>query len=265
MVWWGVLADLGIYLTVESVSVNSAFRREEQIRYDGTGGQLDTGCVARYDAPTMTTRCQWAGSDPLYVAYHDQEWGVPVRDDDRLLFEFLILEGAQAGLSWSTILNKRESYRATFDNFDPQTVAAYDDEKIAELLRNSGIVRNRLKVNAAVKNARAFLAVQSEFGSFSTYIWQFVGGQPRQNAWRSLSEIPAETDEFARDEQESEAPRLHLRRPDHLLRVHAGGRNSERSHRGLFSLRTVRINHALLLELVLVLLLVCDGIEYEYE
>lgn len=157
--------------------------------------QLDTAFVTRYDAPTMMTRCQWAGSDPLYVAYHDQEWGLPVLDDDRLLFEFLILEGAQAGLSWSTILNKRESYRAAFDNFDPQKVAGYDDEKIAELLGNPGVVRNRLKVNAAVRNARAFLSVQAEFGSFAAYIWQFVGGQPRQNSWRSLSEVPAETDE----------------------------------------------------------------------
>ena len=160
-----------------------------------TDSQLDTSRVARYYATTMTTRCQWAGSDPLYVAYHDLEWGVPVLDDDRLLFEFLILEGAQAGLSWSTILNKRESYRAAFDNFEPQKVAAYDDAKIADLLGNPGIVRNRLKVNAAVKNARSFLAVQAKYGSFAAYIWQFVGGQPRQNAWRSLSEIPAKTDE----------------------------------------------------------------------
>lgn len=188
MVWWGVLADLGMYLTLESAAVNPVWSGARD-------SQLDTGCVARYDAPTMTTRCQWAGNDPLYVAYHDQEWGVPVRDDDRLLFEFLILEGAQAGLSWSTILNKRASYRAAFDNFDPQKVAIYDDEKIAELLGNPGIVRNKLKVNAAVKNARAFLLVQDEFGSFAAYIWQFVGGQQRQNAWRSLSEVPAETDE----------------------------------------------------------------------
>ncbi len=145
--------------------------------------------------PDIMTRCQWAGSDPLYVAYHDQEWGVPIFDDDRLLFEFLILEGAQAGLSWSTILNKRESYRAAFDNFDALQVAAYDDARVAELLGNPGIVRNRLKVNAAVKNARAFLNVQAEFGSFAAYIWQFVGGQPKQNTWRSLSEVPAETDE----------------------------------------------------------------------
>jgi DNA-3-methyladenine glycosylase I len=143
----------------------------------------------------MTTRCQWAGSDPLYVAYHDEEWGVPVLRDDRTLFEFLILEGAQAGLSWSTILKKRDNYRAAFDKFDPAQVAAYDDARIAELLANPGIVRNRLKVNAAIRNARAFLAVQAEFGSFGLYIWQFVGGQPRQNAWRALAEIPAETPE----------------------------------------------------------------------
>jgi DNA-3-methyladenine glycosylase I len=143
----------------------------------------------------MNTRCQWAGSDPLYVAYHDEEWGVPVLRDDRTLFEFLILEGAQAGLSWSTILKKRDNYRAAFDKFDPAQVAAYDDARIAELLANPGIVRNRLKVNAAIRNARAFLAVQAEFGSFGSYIWKFIGGQPRQNAWHTLAEIPAETPE----------------------------------------------------------------------
>ncbi len=143
----------------------------------------------------MTTRCQWAGSDPLYVAYHDEEWGVPVLYDDRTLFEFLILEGVQAGLSWFTILKKRDNYRAAFDEFDPAQVATYDDARIAELLANPGIVRNRLKVNAAIRNARAFLAVQAEFGSFGSYIWQFVGGQPRQNAWRTLAEVPAETPE----------------------------------------------------------------------
>jgi DNA-3-methyladenine glycosylase I len=140
----------------------------------------------------MTTRCQWAGTDPLYVAYHDLEWGAPVHDD-RLLFEFLVLEGAQAGLSWSTILKKRDAYRAAFDQFDPTVVAAYDDAKVAELLANPGIVRNRAKIASAIGNARAFLAVQQEFGSFSTYIWQFVGGRPIQNAWRSLAEVPAET------------------------------------------------------------------------
>jgi DNA-3-methyladenine glycosylase I len=140
----------------------------------------------------MTIRCQWAGTDPLYVAYHDQEWGVPVHDD-RTLFEFLVLEGAQAGLSWSTILNKRAAYRAAFDGFDPALVAAYDDAKVADLLANPGIVRNRAKIASAVRNARAFLLVQGQFGSFDAYIWQFVGGRPIQNAWRSLAEVPAET------------------------------------------------------------------------
>lgn len=139
-------------------------------------------------------RCEWAGTDARYVAYHDDEWGVPVHDD-RALFEFLILEGAQAGLSWSTILNKRENYRRAFDNFDPQKVAAYDEDKIAELLEDPGIVRNRLKVRSAIRNAQAFLQIQEEFGSFDAYLWRFVGGQPIQNRWQSLSEIPAETDE----------------------------------------------------------------------
>lgn len=141
----------------------------------------------------MTVRCAWAGSDPLYVAYHDREWGAPVHDD-RALFEFLILEGAQAGLSWSTILKKRDAYRAAFDGFDPARVAAYDDAKIAALLADPGIVRNRLKIHAAVRNAKAFLAVQTEFGSFDAYIWGFVAGRPRQNAWRTMAELPAETD-----------------------------------------------------------------------
>jgi DNA-3-methyladenine glycosylase I len=140
----------------------------------------------------MVTRCQWAGTDPLYTTYHDLEWGVPVHDD-RTLFEFLILEGAQAGLSWSTILKKRDAYRAAFDGFDPAIVAAYDDGKAAELLANPGIVRNRAKIASAIGNARAFLRVQEEFGSFSAYIWQFVDGRPLQNAWRSLAEVPAET------------------------------------------------------------------------
>ena len=142
----------------------------------------------------MLTRCGWAGTDPLYVAYHDLEWGVPVHED-RLLFEFLVLEGAQAGLSWSTILRKRENYRLAFDNFDPTLVARYDEHKVAELLANPGIVRNRLKVASAIQNARSFLQVQEEFGSFAAYMWQFVGGQPRVNAWRSMAEIPAETPE----------------------------------------------------------------------
>jgi DNA-3-methyladenine glycosylase I len=142
----------------------------------------------------MLTRCAWAGTDPLYVAYHDQEWGVPVHDD-RLLFEFLILEGAQAGLSWATILRKRENYRLAFDNFVPALVARYDDHKVADLLANPGIVRNRLKIASAIQNARCFLQVQEEYGSFAAYMWQFTGGQPRVNAWRTMAEIPAETDE----------------------------------------------------------------------
>ena len=141
---------------------------------------------------TEPVRCGWCGVDPLYVAYHDREWGVPVRDD-RTLFEFLILEGAQAGLSWSTILNKREGYRRAFDAFDPEKVARYDERKIAALLGDSAIVRNRLKVASAVTNARAFLEVRSEKGSFSNYIWSFVENEPIQNAWRTLSEVPATT------------------------------------------------------------------------
>lgn len=142
----------------------------------------------------MTTRCDWAGTDPLYVAYHDQEWGVPVHDD-RVLFEFLILEGMQAGLSWSTILRKRENFRQAFDGFDPQKIAEYGEEKIAELLANPGIIRNRLKVRAAVGNARAFIKVQEEFGSFDAYIWRFVGGKPIVNRWTTMSEIPAQSEE----------------------------------------------------------------------
>jgi DNA-3-methyladenine glycosylase I len=137
-------------------------------------------------------RCAWCGEDPLYVAYHDQEWGVPVFDD-RTLFEFLVLEGAQAGLSWSTILKKREGYRAAFAAFDPRVVADYDQNNIDSLLEDPGIVRNRLKVASAVTNARAFLAVQEERGSFAEYIWSFVDGQPIQNSWQKLAEIPATT------------------------------------------------------------------------
>lgn len=139
-------------------------------------------------------RCPWAGTDPLYVAYHDQEWGVPVHDD-RTLFEFLILEGAQAGLSWSTILKKRDNYRRAFDGFDPRVVAAYNEAKVAELLADAGIVRNRAKIASAIGNARAFLAIQEEFGSFDAYVWRFVDGRPIQNHWQSLSEVPAETAE----------------------------------------------------------------------
>jgi DNA-3-methyladenine glycosylase I len=144
----------------------------------------------------MPTRCQWAGEDPLYIAYHDQEWGVPVHDDLRL-FEFLVLESAQAGLSWITILKKRENYRAAFDGFDPHKVARYGEQKIADLLANPGIVRNRLKIASAINNAQAFLRVQEEFGSFDAYIWRFVDLYPKKNAWRSTAEIPAVTPESA--------------------------------------------------------------------
>lgn len=140
------------------------------------------------------TRCGWAGQDPLYRAYHDLEWGVPVHDD-RLLFEFLVLEGAQAGLSWRTILNKRERYREVFAQFEPATVARFDARKVERLLADPGIVRNRAKVASAVANARAFLTVQKEFGSFDRYLWAFVGGKPIQNRWQTLKEIPAETAE----------------------------------------------------------------------
>jgi DNA-3-methyladenine glycosylase I len=138
-------------------------------------------------------RCAWASGE-LSIRYHDEEWGVPVHDD-RTLFEFLILEGAQAGLSWSTILNKRENYRKAFDNFDPNRVARYDRRKIQQLLQNPGIVRNRLKIASAVENAKAFLRVQQEFGSFDRYTWQFVGGQPLVNKRKSLRQIPASTKE----------------------------------------------------------------------
>ena len=135
-------------------------------------------------------RCSWSGTDPLYISYHDEEWGVPVHDD-RVLFEFLILEGAQAGLSWSTILRKRDAYRRAFDRFDPRRVARYDTRKVAALLADAGIVRNRAKIQSAIKNATAFLEVQVEFGSFDAYQWRFVGGRPVQNRRRTVREIPA--------------------------------------------------------------------------
>ena len=139
-------------------------------------------------------RCEWATTDPLYIAYHDKEWGIPVHND-RHLFEMLILEGAQAGLSWITILKKRENYRAAYDNFEPEKVARYTARKKQLLLKNAGIVRNRLKVEASVGNAKCFLAVQEEFGSFDRYIWQFVGGEPIRNRRKSLTDIPATTPE----------------------------------------------------------------------
>ena len=140
----------------------------------------------------MKKRCEWCGDDPLYVKYHDEEWGVHVHDDKKL-FEMLILEGAQAGLSWSTVLKKRENYKKAFSNFNPAKIAKYDQKKIDELLNNPGIIRNRLKVNAAVTNAIAFLAIKKEFGSFDKYIWQFVNHKQKTNKWKELKEIPATT------------------------------------------------------------------------
>jgi DNA-3-methyladenine glycosylase I len=138
-------------------------------------------------------RCSWPGEDPLYQHYHDTEWGVPVRSDKKL-FEFLILEGVQAGLSWITVLRKREAYRAAYDNFDWNKIAAYDAKKLEELMNNPGIIRNRLKVKASVTNAKAFIKVREEFGTFSKYIWSFLGDKPLQNKWKSPKEVPAVTE-----------------------------------------------------------------------
>ncbi len=149
-------------------------------------------------------RCSWAGGSPLMLEYHDTEWGVPAHDD-RALFEFLILEGAQAGLSWETILKKRENYRRAFDGFDAERIARYGERDVERLLADSGIVRNRLKIAATLTNAQRFLEVQEEFGSFQEYIWRFVGGKPIKNSFRALSEMPAKT-------EESEAMSKELRR-----------------------------------------------------
>ena len=137
-------------------------------------------------------RCAWCNSDPLYIAYHDTEWGNPIRDD-RLLFEFLILEGMQAGLNWFTILKKRDAFRAAFSNFDAKKIAKYDQEKINLLLNNAGIIRNKLKINSAVENAKAFLKIKNEWESFSDYIWQFVDNRPIQNHWKSIKQVPAKS------------------------------------------------------------------------
>ncbi|NGX82752.1 DNA-3-methyladenine glycosylase I [Aequorivita sp. KMM 9714] len=137
-------------------------------------------------------RCAWCGTDPLYIKYHDEEWGVPVKDD-KILFEFLILESFQAGLSWITILQKRENFRMAFDNFDYKKIAKYDQNKIDELLQNSGIIRNKLKVNSAVSNTKAFMKIQNEFGSFSNYIWKFIDNTPIKNIWKNHKDVPATT------------------------------------------------------------------------
>jgi len=138
-------------------------------------------------------RCSWCGTDPLMVDYHDKEWGTPVHDDKKL-FEFLILEGAQAGLSWTTVLRKRENYRKAFDNFDPKKVSSYNDKKINELLKDEGIIRNKLKINSAIRNAKVFLDIQKEFGSFNRYIWSFTNSKPVKNNFKVLKDIPAKTD-----------------------------------------------------------------------
>jgi len=145
-------------------------------------------------AADPVTRCGWAANDPLYVAYHDEEWGVPLHDD-RALFELLVLEGAQAGLSWLTVLRKRQHYRKVFDRFQPRKIAAWGPEKIEALLADPGIIRNRAKVAGTVAGARAFLEVAKEHGSFDRYLWRFVGGEPIQNAWKTMREVPAETAE----------------------------------------------------------------------
>jgi DNA-3-methyladenine glycosylase I len=153
--------------------------------------------VTSTESPAELTRCAWVGDEPLYISYHDEEWGVPVRDD-RLLFEFLVLEGAQAGLSWLTILKKREAYRKAFARFEPAVVAAFGPADIDRLLADAGVVRNRLKIESAVVNARALLQVQEEFGSFSEYMWGFVDGHTIQNEWRKMADVPTTTLEAKR-------------------------------------------------------------------
>lgn len=142
----------------------------------------------------MKNRCVWPGDDPLYIKYHDEEWGVPIHED-RILFEFLILEGMQAGLSWITILRKRENFREAFDDFDAEAIARYDEDKINELLQNKGIIRNKRKILSAINNAKAYLNVKEEFGSFDNYIWRFTDGQVIKNSWQTEAEIPASTPE----------------------------------------------------------------------
>lgn len=149
----------------------------------------------------MKTRCEWCGSDPLYISYHDDVWGVPVHDD-RVLFEFIVLEGAQAGLSWLTILRKRENYRQAFDGFDVERIARYDAPDIARLLQAPGIVRNRLKIEAAIRNARGVLAIREEYGTLDAFLWRYVDGVPVQNAWQRMADLPAQTkvsDQMSKD------------------------------------------------------------------
>ena len=176
-------------------------------------------------------RCGWAHK-PADQQYHDEEWGVPVHDD-RVLFEFLILEGAQAGLSWSTILAKRENYRKAFAGFDPRKVARFDEARLAKLLENPGIVRNRLKIHSTVTNAKAFLKVQKEFGSFDKFLWDFVGGKPIVNAWTGPEEPAGADTPIGRAEQRAAAAGLQICRLDDYLRLHAGRRDRQRPPGGL--------------------------------
>ena len=173
-------------------------------------------------------RCAWAANDPM-IRYHDEEWGVPVHDD-RALFESLILGGAQAGLSWETILRKRENYRAAFDRFDAAAIARYDRRKVEVLLADPGIVRNRLKIAAAITNAKAFLAIQEEFGSFDAYIWGWVDGQTQDERVAFAFGGPHPNAGIRRHERGPQAPRVQVRGFDHLLRLHAGGRDDQRPH-----------------------------------
>jgi DNA-3-methyladenine glycosylase I len=171
-------------------------------------------------------RCPWCEGFDLYREYHDTEWGLPLRDD-RALFELLILEGAQAGLSWATVLKKRAHYRQVFDNFDPHQIARYDEQKVAALLADPGIIRNRAKIAATIQNAKAYLALTAGGQSFSDFLWSFVGGTPVQNARSSLAEVPAKNHAIRRPEQSPDPRRLQVRRFDDLLCVHAGGRDGQ--------------------------------------
>jgi len=174
----------------------------------------------------MKTRCEWAGSDPLYIKYHDNEWGIPLHDD-RKLFELLILEGAQAGLSWLTILKKRPNYRKAFNNFDPEIVAKFDSAIIKKLLSNKGIIRNRLKIEAAIQNAGAFLDIQRKFGSFDTYIRQFTKGKPIKNAWKNQNEIPSKTKESMAMSVDLKKKGFKFAGPGNMLCFYAGNRNGK--------------------------------------
>lgn len=185
-------ASRGAPLIQDAVGEQSGYDLKQASSLTDTGRDGTSSSMKKEALLPKKRRCTWSGSDPLYIAYHDEEWGVPVHDD-RLLFEFLVLEGAQAGLSWSTILRKREAYRRAFASFDPHKVARYDERNVAALLADAGIVRNRAKIESALKNAKAFLAVQAEFGTFDAYQWRFVDGRPLQNRRRAIRDIPART------------------------------------------------------------------------